>query len=148
MNSKFIFSLILVLFLGWSVKDDLGFIWMYLHKKEITQKQGVVTGKYKTSGFYNRGADNLHYFIEIQDINGTCKGTSRISKKEFNELSVNDRIPVLAYDTYCLAAFDVHMYAPPLLHFILPGMLLLLTLFYLGSGIREILVSRKNGDTP
>ena len=144
MNRKIIYPLIVVLFAGWFIKDDLPFLWMYLHKEDMVQTQGIVTSKYVKSTHGTRGGNNVpHYFIEVRDIGNACSGTSRISRKQYEDLTVGEQIPLLAYDTTCLAAFDIHMYAPPKMHFIPLLFFLAIALICLGVALKEFLSSRK-----
>jgi len=116
---------------------------MFLHKKEIIKTQGVVTQKYKKPVTLIRGGSSMHYFIQIKDINNNCSGTSRIGKQKYEELHINDDIPVRSYKNICLAVFDVRMYAPPLIHFLSAGLFLLISLVYLLIGLKEFIIQKR-----
>ena len=76
---KLIYPLLFVCFSIWLIYDDLPYIWMFLHKKQIVQTQGVVVKKYKKARSQVRGGSAMDYIIEIRDINSSRKGISRIS---------------------------------------------------------------------
>ncbi len=81
----------------------------------------------------------MDYLIEIQGINGNCSGTSKISKKKYEKIRLNDEIKIRRYKENCLANFDIRMYAPPTIHFFSSGLILFLSLFYLLNGVRQVL---------
>ncbi len=135
---KFIYPLLFICFSIWLIYDDLPYIWMFLHKKDIVQTQGVVTKKYKKARSQIRGGTAMDYIIEIRDINSRCSGKSRISKEKFTDTNLNDEIKILQYKGSCLAAFDNRMFAPPMVHFIGAGFILLAGCVYLISGIRKV----------
>ncbi len=136
---KLIYPLLFVCFSIWLIYDDLPYIWMFLHKKQIVQTQGVVVKKYKKARSQVRGGSAMDYIIEIRDINSSCKGISRISEERFMTAHLNDEISILQYKGSCLATFDSRMYAPPMVHFIGAGFVLVAGLVYLITGVRQVL---------
>lgn len=144
MKKKVLYPIIIAIFSVWFIKDDILYLRMFLHKNDIVQIQGIVTAKYtKSPGNIRGGINELHYFIDVQDIKGTCSGASRIAKEEYNRLKLQDKIPILSYNKDCIAAFDMHMYAPPILHFIAAGFFCLIAIVYLLMALKEFLESRR-----
>ena len=114
MKKNILYPVILAVFSVWLIKDDIPYLRMFLHKNNIVQIQGIVTAKYtKAPGSVRGGNHGLHYFIDMQDAEGKCSGTSRITKDKYDSLKPRDEIPVLVYNEDCIAAFDIRMYAPP-----------------------------------
>ena len=143
MKKNILYPIILAIFSIWLIKDDITYLRMFLHKKDIVQIQGIVTAKYTKSPGSTKGGFHVHYIIDVQDINGKCSGASHIAKDKYNSLKLQDKIPILSYNKDCIAAFDMHMYAPPKLHFIAAGFFCLIAIIYFLMALKEYLKSRR-----
>ncbi len=145
-----IISLVLVFVSLWWVKDDTPFLWLSMHKSSTEKADGIVKNKFTKAPQQVKpsvGTRDLSYYIKVSNSQLSCLGTSRITRDEYNSLSINDSIPILVYKNYCIASKDMRLYAPPWLHVGGAGALFLISLFYLILAMKEFYDARRSVDT-